>query len=284
NLFFYILLLTLVILMNIGIFYFSATGITELIANHIASILKREEHSVTQKNIITPDSRKSEFNFLEFDAYFFGFPVFGGRAPSVAEEWIRTLDGKNQKCSMFFTYGARDLEWAHQATFYLLTKANFKVVLSAEFIGRHSFNVSERFSIAEGRPNKGDLEIATNFAKESISRFQKDSKFNIDISDFTYIPREIEESEGLLAFAYPSREEGYCSMCYLCEEECPVNAFNPIIGKTNRKLCIKCMHCVTICPDRVIHIGDITEIYKYFIDELGLTADVVQRKMSKIIY
>ena len=47
------------------------------------------------------------------------------------------------KCSMFFTYGARDLEWAHQVTFHLLSQANFRVVLSDEFIGSHSFNVAE---------------------------------------------------------------------------------------------------------------------------------------------
>ena len=109
--------------MYIGIFYFSATGITKIISNHIAAILEREGNSVKQKNIITPDSRQSQVDFLEFDAYIFGFPVFGGRPPTVAEEWMRTLDGRNQKCSMFFTYGARDLEWAHQVTYYLLTQS-----------------------------------------------------------------------------------------------------------------------------------------------------------------
>jgi flavodoxin/NAD-dependent dihydropyrimidine dehydrogenase PreA subunit len=270
--------------MNIGIFYFSATGITELISNHITSILENEGHSVTQKNIIALDSRKSSIDFSKFDACFFGFPVYGGRAPSVAEEWMRTLDGKDKKCSTFFTYGARDLEWAHQTTYYLLIKANFKVVLSAEFIGKHSFSVAKEFSVAEGRPNQTDYEVVTKFARESISRFQKESEFSIDLSEFNYTPIKIEESEGLMALAYPSRDKDDCSMCNLCENECPVNAFDLITGRTNRKLCIKCMHCVTICPDRVIHIGDITEIYKYFIEELGLTADVVQKKMSKIIF
>ena len=116
--------------MNIGIFYFSATGITEKIANHIAVIVRKEGNKVKQKNIITPESRRNVIDFLEFDACIFGFPVFGGRPPIIAEEWMSTLEGKNLKCSMFFTYGARDLEWAHQVTYYLLRKANFKVVLS----------------------------------------------------------------------------------------------------------------------------------------------------------
>ena len=271
--------------MNIGMFYFSATGVTETISNHIAEIFKREGNSVKQTNVITPDSRKSQFNFLEYDACIFGFPVFHGRAPTVAEEWMRTLDGKNQKCSMFFTYGARDLELAHQATYYLLTQSNFQVVLSAEFIGRHSFSVGKGWSLAEGRPNQLDFNIATEFAIESLTRFQKDIEFKIDLSGFSYKKKRIREARGVMVKFYPSRGEDDCSMCSLCEKECPVEAFDAISGETNRKLCIQCMHCVTICPDKILRIGDVSQIFeKTFIDNLGLTEDVVEKKKSKIIF
>ena len=270
--------------MNIAIFYFSATGITETISNHIAAILEREGNFVKLKNIITPDSRRSQYDFSEFDACIFGFPVFGGRPPTVAEEWMRTLDGRDQKCSMFFTYGARDLEWAHQVTYYLLTQANFQVVLLAEFIGKHSFNVAKGWSLAEGRPNQLDFDIATEFALQSIKRFQKDSEFSIDLSEFTYKPKKIRKARGFWANFYPSRGKDDCSMCYLCEKECPVKAFDAVSGKTNRNLCIQCMHCVTICPDKVIHIGEVSQLFKKFIARWGLTEDVVEKKRSKIIF
>lgn len=138
---------------------------------------------------------------------------------------------------MFFTYGARDLEWAHQTTYYLLTQANFQVVLSAVFIGKHSFNVAKGWSLAEGRPNQLDFDIATEFALQSIVRFQKDTKFNIDLSEFSYKPIKTEETTGPYAKFYPSRGKEDCSICYLCEKECPVVAFDAISGETNRKLC-----------------------------------------------
>ncbi len=270
--------------MNIALFYFSATGITETISNHIATILKREGNSVKLINIITPDSRRFQYDFLEFDAYIFGFPVFGGRPPKVAEDWMRTLDGRGQKCSMFFTYGARDLEWAHQVTYYLLTQANFQVVLSAEFIGKHAFNVAKGWSLAENRPNQLDFDIATDFTLQSIKRIQKDSEFGVDLSEFTYKPKKTIESRGSWANFYPSRVNDDCSMCYLCEKECPVKAFDAISGETNRKLCVQCMHCVTICPDKVIHTGEVSQLFKKFIDNFGLTEDVVEQKRSKIIF
>ncbi|MFX1567534.1 MAG: 4Fe-4S ferredoxin [Promethearchaeota archaeon] len=274
--------------MNIGIFYFSATGITEKIANHIAVILRKEGNIVKQKNIITPESRRNAIDFLEFDACIFGFPVFGGRPPTIAEEWMSTLEGKNLKCSMFFTYGARDLEWAHQVTYYLLTNANFKVVLSAEFIGAHSFNVGEGWSLAEGRPNRLDFDIARQFAIESVKRFHGELLFNFDLSKFVYEPRETEETEetdGPFAIFYPFREQSECSMCYLCEIECPAEAFNANSGEPDKSLCIQCMHCVTICPDKVLQIGDVSHIFKeYFIDKWGLTEEVVNKKRSRLVF
>lgn len=270
--------------MNIAIFYFSATGITETVSNHIATILEKEGHSITLKNIIIPNSRRSQVDFLEFDACIFGFPVFGGRPPSIAEEWMRTLNGRNQKCSMFFTYGARDLELAHQVTFYLLTQANFKVVLSAEFIGKHSFNVAKGWSLAEGRPNQLDFDVATEFALQTIIQFKRDSKFNIDLSDFTYKSKKVRESHGFWKNFYPLRDTDDCSMCYMCEKECPVEAFDALLGEPNRKRCIQCMHCVSICPDKAIHIGDVSQLFEKFKKRFGLTEDVVENKRSKIIF
>ena len=270
--------------MNFAIFYFSATGITETISNHIAAILEKEGNAVKLTNIITPESRQSQFDFSEFDACFFGFPVFYARPPYVADDWMKSIDGKNLKCSMFFTYGAVDLEIAHQVTYYLLTQANFQVVLSAEFIGKHSFSVAKGWSLAEDRPNQLDFDIATEFALQSIKRFQTDVKFNIDLSDFTYERREFIENKGAYATFYPSRGKDDCSMCYLCEEECPVKAFDAISGETNRKLCIKCMHCVTICPDKVINVGEASQSFENFMKRTGLTEDIVEQKRSKIIF
>jgi NAD-dependent dihydropyrimidine dehydrogenase PreA subunit len=185
---------------------------------------------------------------------------------------------------MFFTYGARELELAHQITYYLLTQANFQVVLSAEFIGKHSFNVAEGWSLAEDRPNNLDFDVATEFALLSLSRFQKDFEFSIDLSEFTYRPKRIRKFHGFWANFYPLRDSDDCSMCYMCEKECPAKAFDAISGEANRDKCIQCMHCVSICPDKVIHIGDVSQLFEKFKNRFGLTEEVVKKKRSKIIF
>ena len=270
--------------MNLAIFYFSATGMTEKISIHIAAILEREGHAVKLTNIITPKSRQPQVDFSEYDACFFGFPTFGGRPPTVADDWMKSIDGQALKCSMFFTYGARDLELAHQLTYYLLTEANFQVALSAQFIGKHSFSVAKGVSLAEDRPNQLDFDVASDFALQSIKRFQTDINFKIDLTDFNYKPVRIRENKGPLAFIYPSRSKDDCSMCLLCENECPVEAFDANSGEPNRKLCMMCMHCATICPDKVIHTGDGTQFFEFFVKQTGLTEDIVEQKRSKIIF
>ena len=44
------------------------------------------------------------------------------------------------------------------------------------------------------------------------------------------------------------------------------------------------MHCVTICPDNVIEVGDVIHIGENFVRQTGLTEEVVNQKRSKIIY
>ncbi|MBY9021544.1 MAG: hypothetical protein KGD67_10815 [Candidatus Lokiarchaeota archaeon] len=40
----------------------------------------------------------------------------------------------------------------------------------------------------------------------------------------------------------------------------------------------------TICPDKVIHVGDGTQFFEFFVGQTGLTEDVVEQKRSKIIF
>jgi Fe-S-cluster-containing hydrogenase component 2 len=165
-----------------------------------------------------------------------------------------------------------------------LTQANFKVILSAEFIGKHSFNVAKGWSLAEDRPNQMDFEIATGFASQSIERLQEKIHFKINLSEFSYHPMEVKEKSGPLAKFYPSRKSNECSMCNFCEKECPVGAFNADSGETNRKLCINCMHCVTVCPDEVIQVGEVSQIFSQFVKRWGLSDNIVDRKKSRIIF
>ncbi|MFW9995348.1 MAG: EFR1 family ferrodoxin [Candidatus Odinarchaeota archaeon] len=270
--------------MKIALIYFSATGVTEEYAKLMAHKLEKRGNKTRIVNILIPENR-SKIIFIEFDAFIFGFPVFDARLPTVAEDWLQTINVRQKRCSMFFTYGARALELAHQVGYHLLREAGFEVVLSAEFLGRHSFNVAEGWSLAEDRPNAEDRQTAKEFAEKSFERFMSSKvDWNYELEDFTYQKQEHGVVTGLFSIFYPLREEKECSMCKQCEEECPAKAFDATTGVTDKELCILCMHCVYICPDGVIEVGDATELYQKFKKHHKLTDEVVMNKKSKIIY
>ncbi len=269
--------------MKIALIYFSGTGITEGYAKTIADELKQKGELVSLYNISSIIARKSGVNFELYDAVIFGFPIYNGRLPTVAEDWLDTLQVE-KLCSMYFTYGGRDLEWAYQTGYYLLSKANFTVILAAEFVGQHSFNVAQGWDLASDRPNSHDNSIAIEFALESLKRFQSNSvKWDYRLNDFDYQPRIMKEYHGPFAIFFPFKTKD-CRMCYRCEIECPTGAFDLTSGMGKNGVCIQCMHCVTICPDNVIEVGDATELFQKFKITHDLTLKNVKKKKSRIIY
>jgi ferredoxin/flavodoxin len=269
--------------LKFAIIYFSGTGVTEGYAQTIADELIQKGEITSLLNITTIKNREAGIDFDLFDAVIFGFPVYGGRLPTVAETWLSNLKGE-KICSMFFTYGGRELEYAHQTGYFLLSKADFKVFLSAEFVGKHSFNVAQGWDLASDRPNSHDISIAKEFALESLKRFQStDVKWDYDTIGFDYQPRVIKEIHGSFDIFFPYKTRD-CRMCYRCEKECPTDAFNLLLGKATNGVCIQCMHCVTICPDNVIEVGDATELFHKFKTSLDLSLENVKNKISRIIY
>ena len=270
--------------MRIGIFYFSATGVTHQIAQEIQKNLQTQYSNdtiiVDMINILYPSIQANRINFSDYDACFFGFPVFAGRLPRIAEVWLTEQEGKSRPCAMFFTYGGRLLENANQITYHLLTRASFRPILSAEFLGRHSFNVAKGWTLCEDRPNPEDLRIAREFSQKTIELIRDpEFHFRIDMSKFHYTPATVSNPTQRSAF-HPSRFGEKCSMCRLCETECPVNAMNADIGEVNLGTCLQCMHCVSICPDHALKTDDVTEIFPNFMDRWHLTSENVEKKQS----
>lgn len=87
--------------MNIMLAFFSATGNTQKIANIIQEKLVDLNINVTVLNITSNSNREKDIAVNQYDAVFFGFPIYSMRAPRVCREWLQKIDGKGKKCSVF---------------------------------------------------------------------------------------------------------------------------------------------------------------------------------------
>jgi flavodoxin len=157
--------------------YFSATGNTAKIAAVIQSTLEAKGATVDVLDITHPATREEKPAANDYQAFIFGFPVHSDRAPRVAREWLKTLDGKGRKCSTFFTYGGFGILPAHGTTRDILEGRNFDVVSSAEFPAAHSFNIGG-WNALEDRPGPSEFDLAGAYAIKTYDRFccDKDGK------------------------------------------------------------------------------------------------------------
>ena len=220
------------------------------------------------QNLITPESRQKKINFDEYDGVIFGFPVYNERLPTVIEEWFVEHDfnlseKKENRSTIFFTFGGRDNEQGNQYAHYLLSKAGFSLWLAGEFVGPHTFNAGKGFKLAENHPTEEDFELAKEFVEKSIDIFEGNGEpFQMNKPIEEYVP--FDHVAFVATFpkpfynVFPQRVTDTCSMCKKCEEICPVEAFDATTGKSDQGKCIACMACVTVCPEEVIKVGDMT--------------------------
>lgn len=273
--------------MKVALVYFSATDVTHTYAEIIRESLLNHDCAVQAFNVTTHASRQNPPAFEGFDGVIFGFPVFVDFAPTVINEWLPTLNGQGKKSALFFTYGGRTTGYAHFHTKLLLERAGFQVLFTAEFLGRHSFNIGGWKAIP-GRPNAQDVALAQRYADLAIERFsrnapevlrlQKPFGYNQVIASLANRPETTERQ-----WWNPVRTAEECSMCRSCETECPARAFDADSGLSNPNTCIGCMHCVYICPDKVLEIDHMEVAYETFLSNWHLTEAMMNAKQSKII-
>ena len=274
--------------MSIALIYFSGTHVTKSYAQVIHDALVELGITVHQFDVTGYESRKQTLPINQFQAFIFGFPVFADFAPSVINDWLPTLQGNGLPCAQFFTYGARTSGYAHFHTMNLLQQAGFQVLLSAEFLGRHSYNVGG-WQILPDRPDQDDYVVAKQYANIALQRFnaQPSPVFNLQ-KPFGYNQaieaRRDQPKRSKRDWTNPVRVSEDCSMCRDCETECPTQAFNADTGLSDPADCIECMHCLYICPDQVIEIDKrMKSAYADFLASWHLTEPMMRAKKSKII-
>ena len=226
--------------MLIAIIYFSGTGNTETIKKVIKDELKLLDNRVEEFNLANRSVREKFNDFEPYDAIIFGFPIYYWRAPRLVREWLANKEGNYHKCSVFFTYGGAHIGIAHNNIKRILDTINFKLVLSAEFLARHAFNVAG-FQFMENRPNDEDFSIAREFASISYHKFLDENTATISFDSPIKSDEEVDGIEVTFRRATPTPyiNERLCTECGLCEKVCPTGAMEIQKLKAKRLYCIR---------------------------------------------
>ncbi|MEN6349577.1 MAG: EFR1 family ferrodoxin [Syntrophomonas sp.] len=233
---------------SLKLIYFSPTGTTKTIIEGIArGIVQTPVETI---DITKPEARKHPLLTSENDLLVVGVPVYVGRVPSTALDWLCTLKAHNTPAVCIVVYGNREFDDALLELKDTMVMHGCVPVAGAAFVGEHSFSSSET-PIAAARPDVRDVNQAVMLGKRVNEKLLSIASV-AHISDITvpgnYPYRQF--SPWVLDFIAINDK---CSQCGVCAQECPVGAIdleNSI--SINEKDCILCCACIKKCPENAL--------------------------------
>ncbi len=265
--------------------YFSATGTTEKIVCRVADRLASAENqgagsAAGRLDFTLPESRREPASFTSEDLVVFGVPVYAGRVPNVLLKYLDTLQGGGALAVPMVLYGNRNYDDGLIELRNILEDHGFHTIAGAAFIGEHSFSTT----LAAGRPDEKDLELADRFAdgvRERLDRREREGS----LAFFLERPVAVEGQTPLRGYYQPRDRQGNavdirkvkpktseaCTDCGLCAKVCPMGSISTEDVREFVGICIKCGACVKKCPEHAKYYEDEGYLYHKRELELGLT-------------
>lgn len=216
--------------MNVVEIVFSPTGGTQKVSHIIGTRWNKDTINIDLSNAKT-DFTKCKIN--KEDMVLIAMPSFGGRAPGIAIERLKKINGNGAKCTLICTYGNRAYEDTIVEMKDAANKCGFKVIAAISAIAQHSIMPQ----YAANRPDSVDKNQLINFADQITKK----------VGNIINIPGNRPYKKSANAKLVPKLKNS-CIKCGLCSEKCPVQAIDPVNFKTDSKKCISCMRCVKRCP------------------------------------
>ncbi len=216
--------------MNVVEIIFSPTGGTEKVANIIG---KAWSENAVKINLSDPKTDFTKCEIKKEYTVLIAMPSFGGRAPAIAIERPKQINGNGANCTLVCVYGNRAYEDTLVEMEDAAKESGFRVIAAIAAVAEHSIMPQ----YAANRPDASDEKQLIRFANQISGKDE----------EVASIPgnRPYKKSGGGGLIPKVTKN---CIKCGLCAEKCPVQAINLETLVADSKKCISCMRCVKKCP------------------------------------
>lgn len=219
--------------MSVYSIVFSPTGGTQRVMDILGC-----EFKVTKKIDLTQNKSYGDVKLTANDICLIGVPSYGGRAPQVAIERLKQIQGNGAKTVLVVVIGNRAfddtlLELKNEAE-----SNGFSVQAAISANAEHS--LIRKFGA--GRPDAQDQKELKLYAQTIMNKIRMVDENYLSVpGNYPYKPF------GGVSLKPKAGER--CMGCGFCAVRCPVGAI-PVARpfETDESKCISCMRCVSVCP------------------------------------
>ena len=246
---------------RITVVCFSPTGTSAEVARAIAGGI-RESCASTIRVLDVTFGGISSSTFGKDDIVVIAAPVYGGHFPKIAAARMEGLKGNATPAVLVAVYGNRAFEKSLSDMESFVVSRGFVAVAAAAFIGEHSYSTPAT-PIAEGRPDREDLNTAHRFGVEAgekiirgditavgVQALHEQPSASESIANFQAFVKEYQHQQAVSPrILIPRTDASLCVHCGKCVALCPACAIDE--GReefTDAARCIKCCACVKGCP------------------------------------
>lgn len=247
---------------SVTLLYFSPTGTTRAVLQSIAQGLLASTEAVTagsthggvspaaveHVDITTPQARASALRTIGEDTVLVvGMPVYMGRIPALAANWLQGLRVRQAPVVCVAVYGNRAYEDALSELQHLMAECGGVPVAAAAYIGEHSFSCADA-PTAHGRPNADDLAHAIAFGRRVRAKLHGASGLSAHTG--VAVPGDYPSQRNTVLWSVDFiTVSDACVQCGQCATVCPAGAVAPDASTSiDIEACITCCACIKQCP------------------------------------
>jgi len=238
---------------TIGIFYFSGTGNTKMVAKLLATEFNRYVRVVDVIAIDELLKTNKTTEIEKYDVIGFGYPVHALNAPHIFFDFIEQLQaGKQKKTFIFKSAGDPFMKGGSTALVRkALQKKGYDVFYERLFVMPANVLVRYPDRLIKQLCNT-TVQRAKTMVNEVIletTKFQKNTFF----STFLTAAFSSMENFGARFFGKNLHVSGSCNLCGICISNCPTNNITKQKGHIRfHSKCNLCMRCIYRCPVNAI--------------------------------